>query len=211
MGLVSNFFMGLLQLITSKYNSSNEITAEKYFSEYLVPEDARHLKLFVSTFGNKLESQIPCAIIAVGSSVFPESHWHYRRELNTYNPKLKAAEAYQDIDLLVVPEKNTSLNDLETAVQETIINMQLYYKKHKDTSQGVAYFDAISMDDKGFENTVAPFRRYSYGLHSIETKLPNGSRVDLILGRKDLWAISAAQKIKLEKKSKNAFSIIYRK
>lgn len=204
--------MDLLQLIGARYNSPFELDTKTYYSDYLNPEDAQQLRPFVTLLGDKLKLDIPSAIIAVGSSVFPEDHWNYRRELNRHNPLLNAAESYQDIDLLIVPEEKVFLNQLESAIQDALTSMNVSYKKRKDTSLGVAYFDAVSGDDEGnFENTVAPFLKYSYGLHSIETNLSNGTKIDLILGSKGHLDITVSKKLKAERKSKNAFALLYRK
>ena len=202
--------MELIQAIKLKFKPSYEVESERFYSEFLNQEDAQNLRPFVLDFGGRLS--VPSAILAVGSSVFPSSHWKYRRKLNVNNPDLNASETYNDIDLLIVPEEVVALNQLESAVQKALTQMNFPSKAHETTTSGVVYCDAYACGEDGkSERIVSPFLHLDYGLHSIETNLKNGTKLDLILGRDDLLEKTASQKIAEEKNGKYTFSLLYRK
>ena len=194
--------MGLIQAIKLKFKPSYEVESERFYSEFLNQEDAQHLRPFVSDFGGKLS--VPSAILAVGSSVFPQEYFESRRKINQQDPAAEADETYRDIDLLVVPEAVVKLADLEKSVQTALDSLGFKWKPHETTTSGVSYHEQS-------DGTYCPFLHLDYGLHSVETNLKNGTKLDLILGRDDLLETTASQKIAEERNGKYAFSLLYRR
>lgn len=192
--------MELIKIIKSIFKPSYEVEPEKFYSEFLNQKDAQDLRSFVSDFSSKLS--IPSAIIAVGSSVFPHEYFDNIKKINQEDPNIKINESYRDIDLLIVPKEIVKLNDLEKSVQETLFYLGLKNKPHEITLLGSNY-------GKQSDGTYAPFLNVDYGLHSIETYLKNGTKLDLILGRDDLLKQTAHKKIKKERNRKNPFSLLY--
>jgi hypothetical protein len=188
---------------------SYEVSSESFYRSNLNPFDAISLREFVQDFGNMLS--LPSAILAVGSSVFPAKHWEGRKKLNKRDPTIKAPENYQDIDLLIIPEKITKLDDLEHSVQKTLQELRYGFTSHKSTTAGVSYSEALAFSDKGekAKKIVCSYVHMDYGLHSITTKLKSATKLDLILGRDDLLKQTAAEKILEERKGKYAFSLLY--
>jgi hypothetical protein len=200
--------MKFIQAITSAFKPRYEVDSERYYSTFLKQDDARLLRRFVTDIGDRIS--IPSAILAVGSSVFPLSHWKGRKKLNLEVPGLDAAESYQDIDLLVVPHTIVPLQSLELALKKTLSRMSYTNTAHNPTTAGVAYCNAqVCGADGIWKKTIAPYLHLDYGLHSLETKLTNGTKVDLILGREDLLDMSASKKIAEERKQGCAFSVLY--
>jgi hypothetical protein len=199
--------MGLIDFIQRRFSPSYEIQKDTYYSDFLKKDDAENLKVFVYEFNKRMK--IPSAIIAVGSSTFPKENWETMKELNAKNPGLDASETYRDIDLLIVPTKITRLNDLDSEVEKTLMEMELKYKGYELTTGGVTYCNGGTWDEKGkHEKIVVPFLQIDYGLHSISTNLKNGTKLDLILGRDDLLKITAKKKIAQERWKKYAFSLL---
>lgn len=193
-----------------KPKPSYEVEPERYYREFLRRDDAQHLRAFVTDLGVRLS--VPSAILAVGSSVFPNSHWEYRGDLNRKNSDLGALESYQDIDLLIVPEEVAKLTQLETAVQKALAQMGYPVQTHGTTIMGVIYVDAFTGNYKeGLRKRISPFCRVGYGIHSVSTDLRNSTKLDLILGRDDLLEQTAAQKIAKEREEGYAFSLLYKR
>ena len=199
--------MKLIETIISKFKPSYEVKPERFYSDFLNQEDAQNLRPFVSDFGDRLS--IPSTILAVGSSVFPSSHWEYRKKLNANDPDLDASEKYDDIDLLVVPKEIVTLDQLESTVQDTLSQMGFLFKSHETTVSGVSYCDAYTWENEKSKKIIASFVHLDYGLHSIETRLGNGTKLDLILGRDDLLEKTASEKITEERNKGRAFSLLY--
>ena len=194
--------MGLIQAIKLKFKPSYEVESERFYSEFLNQEDAQNLRPFVSDFGGRLS--VPSAILAVGSSVFPQEYFESIRKINQEDPTAEVDETYRDIDLLVVPEAVVKLTDLEKSVQTALDSLGFEWEPHKTTTSGVSYY-------KQSNGTYGPFLHLDYGLHSVETNLKNGTKLDLILGRDDLLEKTASQKIAEDRKGKYAFSLLYRR
>jgi hypothetical protein len=202
--------MNLINLFNEKFRPRYEVSADKYYSEFIKSTDADNLRYFVKEFGSSLS--IPSAILAVGSSTFPKSYWKERQKLNKKDPDLKAAESYQDLDLVLVPVANVELVDLEQAVKQELTNKGFEFKAHETTTSGVSYCNAIAFDkDNRARNVICPFLNLDYGLHSISTNLKNGTKLDLILGRDDLLFSTADEKIAEERRDNNAFSLLFRR
>ena len=193
--------MGLIQAIKLKFKPSYEVEPERFYSEYLNQEDSQNLRPFVSGFGGRLS--VPSAILAVGSSVFPQDHFDNRQKINQEDPTAEVDEHYRDIDLLVVPEAVVKLADLEKSVQNALGSLGFEWKPHETTTSGVSYH-------KQSNGTYCPYLHFDYGLHSVETNLKNGTKLDLILGRDDLLEKTVSQKITEERNGKYAFSLLYR-
>jgi len=144
---------------------------------------------------------VPCAILAVGSSVFSDE---YDKEM-TRRMIHEAVRPYGDIDLLVVPEKVlVTLNDLENSVQDALDSLGFKWEGHKVTTCGVSYHTK-------YNGTHIPFLNIDYGRHSISTALKNGRKIDLILGRDDLLEEIATHKIAEERRENLPFSLLYRR
>ncbi|MCK5149428.1 hypothetical protein KAJ87_00690 [Candidatus Pacearchaeota archaeon] len=194
--------MGLIKSLKLKFKPSYEVKSERFYSKFLNEEDAQNLRPFVVNFGNRLI--IPSAILAVGSSVFPSQYFDSRKKINQKDPTAEVDESYGDIDLLIVPESVSKLTDLEKSVQDALTSLGFQGKLHEITSSGVSYH-------KQNDRTYCPFLHLDYGLHSIETNLKNGTKLDLILGRDDLLEQTASQKIAKDRNGKYAFSLLYRR
>lgn len=194
--------MGLFKGIKLKFKSSYEIESERFYSEFLKQEDAQNLRPFVSDFGDRLS--VPSAILVVGSSVFPKEYFDSLIKINLEDQTAKIYESYRDIDLLIVPEAVAKLSDLEKSVQTALDSLGFKWKLYEETTLSVSY-------NKQSDGTYSPFTHFDYGLHSLETNLKNGTKLDLILGRDDLLEKTASQKIAEERKEKNNFSLLYRK
>lgn len=203
--------MGLLHTIELLFKPKYEVETDRYYNEFLNAKDAQELRPFVQELGGRITT--PSAILAVGSSLYPESFWKERRKLNKKDPTLDAAEAYSDIDLVIIPEKaNVHLKQLEQSVKQALEKMNFKFEAHDSTLDGVSYANAMAFGDDGkCERIIAPWQNVVYGLHSLQTNLKNGTKLDLILGRDDLLKQTATEKIAEERKEKYAFSLLYRK
>ncbi len=202
--------MGLIHSLGLLFKPKYEVETARYCREFLKSTDATNLRPFVQELENIITT--PSAILAVGSSLYEESFWKERRKLNKKDPTVEAAEAYSDIDLVIIPEKaNIHLTQLEQSVQEALEKMNFTYKAHDSTLDGVSYFNALAGGDDGkYERIIAPWQNVIYGVHSIQTNLRNGTKIDLILGRNDLLKQTATEKIAEERREKYAFSVLYR-
>ena len=199
-----------MQALKLKLKPIYEVESERFYSEFLNKEDAQNLKSFVADFTNRLS--ISSAILAVGSSVFPDTFWDYQKKVNINNFDLNASEIYNDIDLLVVPKMISKLNALEKSVQDALSSLGFQWESHETTTSGVSYLNGYSISEDGeSKKIICPFVNFDYGLHSISTHLKNGTKLDLILGRDDLLEKTATQKIAEERKGKYAFSLLYKK
>jgi hypothetical protein len=186
--------MGLIQAIKFKFESGYEIGSEDFYLNFLSQDDAQELRPFVSGLGDRLS--VHSAILAVGSSVFPKIYWIESRIKNIYRPKSdKIPIGYKDIDLLIIPEEKVLLSKLEDSVSNALNDVGMSFELKNKTIMGQKY-DYVPCE---------------YGLHSIQTKLNNGTKLDLILGRADLLEQTASQKIAEEKNEKCAFSVLYKK
>jgi hypothetical protein len=203
--------MGLIHSLQLLFKPKYEVETSRYYNEFLKAQDAQKLRPFVQELGDRITT--PSAILAVGSSLYTDSFWKERRILNKKDPTLDAAEAYSDIDLVIIPEKaNVHLTQLEQSVQEALEKMNFKFTAHDSTLDGVSYFNALAGGDDGkYERVIAPWQNVAYGIHSIQTNLTNGTKVDLILGRNDLLKQTATQKIAEERREKYAFSVLYRR
>lgn len=203
--------MGLLHSLGLLFKPKYEVETDVYYSKFLKAQDAQELRPFVQELGNRITT--PSAILAVGSSLYTEPFWKERRRLNKKDPTLDAAEAYSDIDLVIIPEKaNVHLAQLEQSVQEALEKMNFKFTAHDSTLDGVSYCKALACGDDGKrERIIGQWQHGIYGLHSIQTNLRNGTKVDLILGRDDLLKQTATKKIAEERREKYAFSVLYRR
>ena len=159
--LRDNFF-------ASRSTNPNEISADEFYASLPGgPYSSLKVRRFVDSLGNYLDSILPSAIIAVGSSTYSEKYWEEIKELNGKYPSLKASEVPRDIDLLVVPRQQ----DLNT---NTIIHrVQDFLRHHK--LQG-AYGEAKS----SLYGSILPTKL----LRNSEMNLPDEIEVniDLIFG-----------------------------
>lgn len=186
--------MGLIQAIKLGLKSAYEVESERFYSEFLNQDDAQNLRPFVSNFGDRLS--VPSAILAVGSSVSPKNHWREERIKNLFRRKFdKVPIGYRDIDLLVVPEEIVSLSELNGSVSDTLTSMGAQFELRANTIMG----------------PKCGYVPCEYGLHSVQTNLKNGTKLDLILGREDLLEQTASQKIAEERNGNYAFSLLYKK
>ena len=100
--LRDNFFV-------SRSTNPNEISTDEFYASLPGgPYSSLKVRRFVDSLGNYLDSRLPSALIAVGSSTYSKKYWEEVRELNKKYTSLKAKEMPRNIDLLVVPKKQTS-------------------------------------------------------------------------------------------------------
>jgi hypothetical protein len=188
--------------IMSGMNQKKELNPETYYSEFLEKTDAENLKPFVFMIGEEIS--IPCAILAVGSSVMPKSNWDYVRKIKKKDKTFNVKENYRDIDLLVVPKEITKLSTLEDSIQDVLSSNNYSYHLITTTPCGSSYY-------RKPDGKYSEFLRKDYGLHTIETKLKNNTEIDLILGREKYFYQTAQQKIQEERERKFPFSILYQR
>ncbi len=181
-----------------------ELSSEDYYSKFLTEKDSTHLRDFVERFGAMLAEELPSAIVAVGSSTFPKYYWGNQMKTNLRNFKRvssvrefdKSPDVYGDIDLLVVPEESTNFGFLvEDLITDRLKRMDFDYKTKSFPT--------------GYHDDTSRWSHVDYPSKSIETRLPNGTKLDLIHDRRDL-TISAEFKIEDERGRMNAFSVLRR-
>ena len=197
--------MILVEKLKQQIRKRNEVDAKEYYTRFLKGEDINLLRHFVSDFGSNLE--IPCVILAVGSSVFQKKFWDYRKKINEANKKVYGSGIginYRDIDLVVVPQISRTLSEIEKGVQDSLEDLEFKWEAHDITTLGNSYHEQNN-------GSYAPFLHFGYGLHSISTHLRNGTKLDLILGREDISILTAEEKITQERKGNYPFSILYKK
>jgi len=149
------------------------------------------------------------AILAVGSSTFPESHWKTREKLNKSPEnklKLKLDLNYQDIDLRIIPAKPCPVWELEKALGQVLKNGRYDFSQKTTTTLGARIVTSYS--DLG--KAPCTWVDFSYGLHCITTNLKNKTPIDLILDFVDNPELpSAEERIAFERRNNYAFSVLY--
>ncbi len=200
--------MNLKDRINLLFKPAYELSSEKYYDEQLNSKDSRLLRNFVNKLGKSMK--IPSAILAVGSSTFPEQHWEDYERLNQKH-NLQLDLFYRDIDLFLVPHSQVSLSEYETSISETLEKLGTKYESKKSAIMGVSLREGWSVNQETgeTEKIIGTWSNIDYGLHSITTELPNGTNIDLIIGREDLLQKTAEMKIAEERKYKNPFSLLY--
>lgn len=179
-----------------------EIPREKYFSDYVRKEDNRPLgKLVFDLYSGLNKRDVTCAVLAVGSSTFPDSHWEDRIHYNkTYEGNLPID--YDDLDLKLLPEKPIEVAELNEVVLNVLKEGGYDAKPYDVTTMGTRILKASPMP--------TPYKDFAYDLHSITTKLSSGTGVDIILSKDD-EIHTASERLAYEREGNHAFSLLYRK
>ncbi len=203
-------YMGLIEDIGGFFLPKLEIEADRYYREFLKKDDAAYLGSFVRGFGRTCT--IPLAILAVGSSTFPKSHWEDNASLKNRYTDVNIPTTYKDINLILVPEREEiTFFALETCAQEALVGLGMPFDAKQNTPMVVKGCHATECgEDEVPIETVAPFLYVGHGIHSLSTGLHNGTKLDLILGRKADQNMIAEQKIAQERRDRCTFSVLYR-
>lgn len=190
------------------FKPKHEVKAEDFYKYHLRYNDAEYLKQFISQFTSELEPKV--AILAVGSSTFPLYHWVDLAKLNAEHRYLKLNLSYNDIDMLVIPQKRISKEKFRDNVHNSITKLKMPFKPHPTTIMGYRIFNSygIPMDGGKTQKSLATWVEIGYGIYSVSTSLKNGSRLDIILGR-DTDKKSLDEKLSFEIRNNNAFSLLY--
>ena len=164
------------------------IDREVYFAQFLKQTDSRLLRKLIYKIAES-EFLPSTSIIAVGSSAFPKSFWEERKKLKDKYPGKEVDTKYRDVDLIVAPTEEMDLEELSLGLRKTIISMGCKFKLSQNTGMGTEYIEAVTTKTRAeseLVKTVCRIQHYDNGRRSIQTWLPNGRTVDIILGREGL-------------------------
>lgn len=206
-------FQRIKNLLRPREEKANlEVPREEYYNNRLLLKDARELRPFVDNLSMVMKEHyfLPVSILAVGSSTFPDAYWKVQRDLLNKHPRLNIP--YQDIDLLILPEETVSLDKLGKSVSHYLHGAGFEFKSYNCTCFGVRYSCGKNIDEEGkTQEEIFPSVQIICGIHSITTSLPNGTSLDLILGREIKetdFDKNASQKIAEERKNNRPFSLL---
>jgi len=198
--------MSLLLKLKQKFRTNNELVKSDFYSK-LRGTDSLYLDEFVDTLNDSL--RISCAVLAVGSSTFSEDYWDMLRDYAKEDPTFELRDYYADIDLLIVPEKRTSLELLNSEMKNCLSINGYKFDKLEHTSMGFSVCNAFTSDDHGNSMKIlCTYQHIGYGINSLTTKLKNGTKLDLILGREDIINQTAKKKINEERHKNRYFSLL---
>ena len=201
--------LGFYEKIKEVFTPSNMVNPGKYYLDFLKESDSVSLWDFVYSFSDKM-GITSSAVIAVGSSTFPKSFWRQRRRANK-KEGFDAPESYRDIDLLVLPEEREKFSEFEKSVTKSLESIGLEFERKEDTLDGVSYNRGLAIDSEGNrENVMSSWVNVDYGRHSVSTRMENGTKIDLIIGRPDIEFMTASEKIKEDLANNESFSVLSR-
>ena len=193
-----------------------ELPNEVYLSEKLRSFDREPLVEFVDMLSSGLANKsLDSAILAVGSSTFPDKYW---KKLDQLNKKWNFSFnlAYNDIDLRIVPEKIVPVTSLMNKVRDVLLQNNCVLSTDYATLLGAWPLGGFIDFNSGiFKKTMGSSLSGLYGSHAISTYLKNGRKLDLILDfdvnvktRQNVF-LTAEQKILKERSENMAFSVLY--
>ncbi len=167
-----------------------EVPRETYF-RLLKEKDRDELANFVDILASELSRQgSDSAILAVGSSTFPQEYWNDQRVHPTY----------RDIDLRIIPEKTAHIQRLRAIIGGVLSTQNYLWNAYSATSMG-------NFCKPKKEHPFA-FHGEEYGVNSITTKLRNRRSIDIILGKYD-EETTANKHLAKERASNYAFSLLH--
>jgi len=190
-----------------------ELSRDLYISTKVREQDRTPLiELVDNLWVNLGERGFDSAILAVGSSTFPDSHWQEKKEFmaspeNTF--KLDLPLGYQDIDLRVVPSKPFGVLELKERTVEVLKARGYKAVPHGTTTMGYRVVGACACNHDGTtEKGFSTFVDFDYVRHCITTQLASGTSVDIILDHEGEIPPIASQAIALERKKNHAFAVL---
>ncbi len=171
-----------------------EVSAHDYFSRKLREDDMQPLRNLIDALARGFESQgIEAAILAVGSSTYPDEHWEYIAEVNEQEGREVRPAHYMDIDLKIVSD-SSRVPVLKSSVERTL-ESHVYRWRH---SIGVNRRVVNTNQGKHI------YLEFEYGTDVITTELGNRTDVDIIFRPE-----GAREALREERLHNNPFSLLY--
>ncbi len=189
-----------------------ELQKDQYLAS-LRDTDADNLTSLVDTIvqGMQAKNMPVGAVLAVGSSTFPDDHWERRKRYNQGEAgNFPVSEQYQDLDLKVLPEDPVDFKTYQLALQDTLREAGYENEAGIYSRMGRGLCTEYVLNKTG-EFRIGTWLNIAEDTWSIETTLNNGTEIDIILGEEDKPVRTAAEKMASEREYNNAFSVLYQK